>query len=66
LDCTCGIGTQALGLAALGYSVVGTDISTEAIRRARTEAETRGLNAQFRVADLRSLSVARAGPLTLS
>ena len=26
LDCACGIGTQALGLAALGYEVEGTDI----------------------------------------
>ncbi len=27
LDCACGIGTQALGLAALGYEVTGTDVS---------------------------------------
>ena len=27
LDCACGIGTQAIGLAALGYDVVGSDIS---------------------------------------
>jgi SAM-dependent methyltransferase len=27
LDCACGIGTQAIGLAAIGYSVTGSDIS---------------------------------------
>ena len=26
LDCACGIGTQAIGLAALGYSVTASDI----------------------------------------
>lgn len=34
-DCTCGIGTQALGLAEQGYSVHGTDLSPIAIERAR-------------------------------
>ena len=38
LDCACGIGTQAIGLAALGYDVTASDISegamTEADRRA--------------------------------
>ena len=27
LDCACGIGTQAIGLAALGYCVAASDIS---------------------------------------
>ncbi len=27
LDCACGIGTQAIGLAALGYPVTASDIS---------------------------------------
>ncbi|MBQ1984760.1 MAG: SAM-dependent methyltransferase, partial [Clostridia bacterium] len=27
LDCACGIGTQAIGLASLGYSVTASDIS---------------------------------------
>jgi glycine/sarcosine N-methyltransferase len=27
LDCTCGVGTQALPLAALGYHAIGTDVS---------------------------------------
>lgn len=55
LDCTCGAGTQALGLASLGYEVVGTDISVRAIERAREEAERRGLDIEFSVADIRTL-----------
>ncbi len=31
LDCACGIGTQALGLAKLGYHVTGSDISAGAV-----------------------------------
>jgi SAM-dependent methyltransferase len=53
LDCTCGIGTQALPLAGLGFRVTGTDVSREAIARARAEATTRGLDADFEVGDVR-------------
>jgi 2-polyprenyl-3-methyl-5-hydroxy-6-metoxy-1,4-benzoquinol methylase len=35
LDCSCGIGTQSLGLAKLGYSVVGSDLCSAAIDRAK-------------------------------
>ena len=56
LDASCGIGTQALGLAAAGYAVTGTDLSPGAIDRARTEAAARGLDATFAVADLRRLA----------
>ena len=34
LDCACGIGTQAIGLAALGYTVTASDISDGALREA--------------------------------
>lgn len=56
LDCSCGIGTQAIGLARLGYHVVGTDISEGAIERARREAERLGVDVSFAVADFRDLS----------
>src|SRR4051794_15872959 len=56
LDCACGIGTQALGLARLGYRVVGTDLSHGAIDRARHEARRLGIEAAFAVADFRDLS----------
>jgi glycine/sarcosine N-methyltransferase len=55
LDCACGIGTQALGLAALGHRVTGSDLSAVAIARAREEAGRRGLALTLRVADLRAL-----------
>ena len=57
LDCTCGIGTQSLGLAALGYDVAGTDLSSRAIQRARSEAARRNLEIRFQVADLRTLAL---------
>jgi SAM-dependent methyltransferase len=55
LDATCGIGTQALGLAGLGYTVSASDLAAEALERARREAASRGLNIDFRIADLREL-----------
>ena len=56
LDCSCGIGTQTLGLAKLGYTVVGSDTSAGEIERARREAERLGAEATFLVADFRDLS----------
>ena len=53
LDCTCGVGTQALSLAALGYRVIGTDVSAAAIDRARAEASARGLDVELAVRDVR-------------
>jgi len=55
LDCACGIGTQSLGLAKLGYHITGSDLSAGAVRRARAEAATRELNIPFYVADVRHL-----------
>lgn len=56
LDCSCGIGTQAIGLARLGYSVCATDISVCEIDRAQAEAERLGASVAFGVADFRDLS----------
>ncbi|MFC5885744.1 class I SAM-dependent methyltransferase [Kitasatospora sp. CM 4170] len=55
LDCACGIGTQAVGLAALGHRVTGTDLSPVAAERAGREAAQRGLDMPTRTADMRSL-----------
>ena len=55
LDCTCGVGTQAVGLAGMGHSVVGTDLSAEAIREARRHADVFGVAAEFEVADVREI-----------
>lgn len=56
LDCSCGIGTQALGLAKQGYQVHATDISSSAVERARDEAQKMGLQLSFGVADMRMLT----------
>lgn len=56
LDCTCGIGTQALGLAKLGFQVSGCDISPKAIKRAQQEASIRKLNIQFSVGNILELN----------
>jgi 2-polyprenyl-3-methyl-5-hydroxy-6-metoxy-1,4-benzoquinol methylase len=56
LDAACGVGTQSLGLVERGYKVSGSDISSGAVDRARSEAAERGLSIDFSVADLRSLA----------
>jgi SAM-dependent methyltransferase len=53
LDAACGIGTQSLGLAALGYEVTASDISAGAVERAQSEAQQRGLSIAATVADMR-------------
>lgn len=55
LDCSCGIGTQAIGLAKMGYRVTATDLSPASIKRAERESESRGVEITFGVADFRSL-----------
>ena len=40
LDCACGIGTQSIGLAALGYDVSASDISDAELVEAGKRAES--------------------------
>ena len=54
LDVSCGIGTQALGLAALGHRVTASDLAPGAVARARGEASRRGLDISFSTADMRA------------
>jgi glycine/sarcosine N-methyltransferase len=56
LDCACGIGTQSLGLASLGFTVTACDLSPASVARARVEAAKRGLNVELLVADMLDLS----------
>ncbi|SFS47984.1 bifunctional 2-polyprenyl-6-hydroxyphenol methylase/3-demethylubiquinol 3-O-methyltransferase UbiG [Paenibacillus sp. BC26] len=56
LDCSCGIGTQAIGLANHGFQVSGTDLSSVSIERATKEAAAFGVEINFGVADFRSLA----------
>ena len=62
LDAACGIGTQTLGLARLGYDVTASDLSPDAVARARVEANRRDLQVTFAVADLRHLSTVFTKP----
>ncbi len=54
LDVACGIGTQSLGLAKLGYQVTASDLSPHEVERAKREAAVRGLTISFSVADMRT------------
>lgn len=62
LDAACGIGTQALGLAAEGFQVVASDLSPAAVERARREAATLNLQVEFLQADLRHLTSVHQPP----
>ena len=53
VDVSCGIGTQTIGLAQLGYAVDASDISPKAIKRAQSETEKRNLAVKYSVADMR-------------
>jgi glycine/sarcosine N-methyltransferase len=61
LDCSCGIGTQAIGLAKLGYRMTASDLSPNAVQRAKKEAERLGAKLIFKVADFCQLENQIAG-----
>ena len=56
LDCACGIGTQAIGLATLGYTMTASDISDEELVKASERAEKNGVTIRFEHADFCALS----------
>jgi ubiquinone/menaquinone biosynthesis C-methylase UbiE len=60
-DVAVGIGTQALGLSALDYQVIGSDVSSGAVRRAADEATKRELTMPLYVADFQRLPVRSGG-----
>jgi SAM-dependent methyltransferase len=55
LDCSCGIGTQAIGVALHGHQVHGTDLSPAAVDCARRESVEFGAVMTCGVADFRRL-----------
>jgi len=57
LDVSCGIGTQAIGLARLGFSMTGSDLSAVAIERAKLETAARGLTVLYSVCDMREAAL---------
>ena len=56
LDCACGIGTQAIGLASLGYHVTASDISDGELKEAKERAEKNHVKIRFERADFCALS----------
>ena len=56
LDCACGIGTQAVGLAALGYIVTGSDISAGELAQAAERAAENRVALTCKQADFRALA----------
>ena len=56
LDCACGIGTQAIGLAAIGYNVTASDISRGEIAEAKERAKRNNVAVRFEYADFCALS----------
>ena len=53
LDISCGMGTQAIGLALEGRAVVGRDLSRALIERAKAEAGRLGAEVRFEEGDMR-------------
>ncbi len=58
LDCACGIGTQSIGLARMGYKLTASDISDGEIANAKKRASDANVKISFEKADFRSLSEA--------
>ncbi len=56
LDCACGIGTQSIGLAVLGYNVTASDISDAEIAGAKERASKENVTIRFEHADFCALS----------
>ena len=56
LDCACGIGTQTIGLAALGYNVTGSDISEGELAEAKKRAAAQQVSVRFERANFCALS----------
>jgi SAM-dependent methyltransferase len=61
LDVACGIGTQALALARVGYQVTASDLSAGAVERAKLEAEKRCLPIHFSICDMREAHAHHGG-----
>lgn len=62
LDVACGIGTQALPLAARGFDVTARDLSPAAVARLGQEAAARPLRIDAGVADMRHVAGSAPGP----
>jgi len=55
LDVACGIGTQSIGLAKVGYKVTSSDLAAAEVEQARQEALRYGVQIEFQVVDMRQV-----------
>ena len=55
LDAACGIGTQSIGLAKLGYAVTASDLSSVEVEHARQEAIKSDVQIEFQTLDMRQV-----------
>ena len=65
LDCACGIGTQAIGLASFGYHVTASDISDGEIAEAKERAAKNNVTIRFEHADFCALSETFSEPFDI-
>ena len=56
LNCACGIGTQAIGLAGLGYRMTASDISEAELQEAKKRADSSNVQIHFARADFCALA----------
>lgn len=66
IDASCGAGRHALALARAGYSVIGVDISEDAVARAAKAAKAEALPAEFRIDDMRRFRLDEPGDAIIS
>lgn len=65
LDCACGIGTQAIGLASFGYHVTASDISDGELAEAKERAAKNNVTIRFEHADFCALSETFSEPFDI-
>ena len=65
LDCACGIGTQAIGLASFGYRVTASDISDGELAEAKERAAKNNVTIRFEHADFCALSETFSEPFDI-
>lgn len=65
LDCACGIGTQAIGLARLGYTVTASDISEAELEEAKQRAKQNHVKLCLKKADFRALDKTFSKPFQI-
>ena len=55
LDCACGTGLQSIGLTKAGFNVIGTDLSSNMLIRAKENASIANTHIEFKQSDFREV-----------